>query len=708
MVRRVLLALLGTLVPGSALAEDCAARLMPPAPLAGRSHPLGATDLIELRDFGTSDSTPGSAEIFTLSPDGKRAAMILRRADVASNRYCFGLLVVTFETGAVRLLDIGGEPIIGRFDYRQADEPGGAIEHPAPRWSPDGESITYLRRDAGVVQLWRVPAAGGAAAPMTHGNLDVRRLRWSADGHRMLYMTRPALAEAEAAIAAEGRSGFLYDTRFWPMSDAAPRPGLGLPYSYRSIDAATGTDRIAGDADVAVLRDVPVSPAPTSALRTAFGPGGDVAWLEAEPNRIFGPETLRAELGGHRYSCAVPACASRVIGLWPAGQGRFVFLRDWSGEGAGAVELFSWQPGKSPVSLLRTADSLLDCQGGGATLVCARESAQRPRHLERIDLQTGESRQLFDPNPEFASFRLGDVTRLSVKAADGTPAFADLVLPPGHRPGQRHPLVVVQYQSRGFLRGGTGDDYPIFLFAQRGYAVLSFQRTPQVANDYPTADRDARQRINVEGWRDRKRVFSALEAAVDAAIGRGVVDPGAIGISGMSDGASTAIWAILNNPRYRVAAVSQCCEDPWPSFYGNGLAYRRDVQAWGYADPENDPKGFWSFYSLAAHAPALQAPILMQMADREYRFALQGIAALKAAGAPAELHVFPDEYHIKWQPAHRAAIYRRALAWFDFWLRGQVEPELASPEERARWQAMRSSAAARALRLEPGLDRDQP
>ena len=43
-------------------------------------------------------------------------------------------------------------------------------------------------------------------------------------------------------------------------------------------------------------------------------------------------------------------------------------------------------------------------------------------------------------------------------------------------------MVVVQYDTRGFLRGGTGDEYPIQAFANRGYAVLSFRR-PQAVGD---------------------------------------------------------------------------------------------------------------------------------------------------------------------------------------------------------------------------------
>jgi len=58
-------------------------------------------------------------------------------------------------------------------------------------------------------------------------------------------------------------------------------------------------------------------------------------------------------------------------------------------------------------------------------------------------------------------------------------------------------------------------------------------------------------------------------------------------------------------------------------------------------------------------------PLLMQAPDDEYQAGLESFTALREAGKPVDLFVFPDEHHVKWQPAHRLAVYRRNLAWFD-------------------------------------------
>jgi len=415
-----------------------------------------------------------------------------------------------------------------------------------------------------------------------------------------------------------------------------------------------------------------------------------MAWVAPRDPAVFsGAEPLSVRVSGTIVTCGVAACSDRITGLWWLGPRELLFLRDWGTDQLGAMELFRWRLGSVPVSILRTTDPLIDCQLGDEALFCARESANRPRHVERISLHDGQGETVFDPNPEFAAVALGKVQRLGVHADDGAPTFADLVLPPDHRAGERHHMVVVQYQSRGFLRGGVGDEYPIYLLAARGYAVLSHQRPMSFADGRKAIDLIEFQRINMAGFADRRRVFSALERAVDLAIATGSVDPAALGITGLSEGASSAIWAILSSHRYRAAAISTCCEDPYPAFYGNGLAFARDMKLWGYPLPDADKAGFWQRYSLALGAARVTTPLLLQLSDQEFRFALQGYGSLVDAGKSVEMYVFPNEFHDKWQPVHRAAVYTRSIDWFDFWLRARVDPTPANVAQFARWEALR-------------------
>ncbi|MEZ0243745.1 MAG: prolyl oligopeptidase family serine peptidase, partial [Sphingomonas sp.] len=189
-----------------------------------------------------------------------------------------------------------------------------------------------------------------------------------------------------------------------------------------------------------------------------------------------------------------------------------------------------------------------------------------------------------------------------------------------------------------------------------------------------------------------RRVLASLEAGIDTVLARGVADPARIGLTGLSDGSSTVQFALLNSDRFRAAAISTCCESAG-ALATVGLAYSDSTTKWGYPAPGFDDPGFWKPYSLAANAEEMRVPLLIQVADREYRLALETFAALDHARAPVEMYVFPDEYHIKYHPAHRLAIYERNLAWFDFWLNGQVSGDPGSAKTMARWQALSARAA---------------
>ena len=65
------------------------------------------------------------------------------------------------------------------------------------------------------------------------------------------------------------------------------------------------------------------------------------------------------------------------------------------------------------------------------------------------------------------------------------------------------------------------------------------------------------------------------------------------------------------------------------------------------------------------------------------------LSVLDDASRPYDAYVFPDEEHIKWQPAHRYAIYNRNLDWFRFWLQDYENPAPDKAGQYARWRKLR-------------------
>ena len=251
-------------------------------------------------------------------------------------------------------------------------------------------------------------------------------------------------------------------------------------------------------------------------------------------------------------------------------------------------------------------------------------------------------------------------------------------------------MVVVQYDTRGFLRGGTDDEYPIQAFANRGYAVLSFKR-PQPASTRTARDYEEAGRLNLEHFTDRRSVQSSLEAAVQLAIGRGIADPARIGITGLSDGSTTVEWALIHSKLFAAAAMSSCCFDT--TMVANvGLTAARHFLAEGYPGVlgRNDP--FWKDVALEVNARRISTPILMNASEEEFTGAVLTYTALREAGVAADLFEYPGEFHARWQPAHRLATYRRSLDWFDFWLRGVRSDAPDRQSELDEWERLRRNA----------------
>ena len=667
--------------------------LSPPSHVAEREKaPVTARDLVRLRDIGPA----------TLSPEGDKIAFQLRRAEPDTNTYCIAMYVLDLHRRTPpKVIDTGGELITFQGDgLGFSRRPLGFPQPSVGKWSPDGRWIAFAKRVNGVTQIWKARADGQSSEAVTTSATDIEEFDWLPDSRRLTFATRPSLIDFRDGVRDEALRGYLYDERFIPMVSPTPQP-RNLEHEYFTTEPKGLATRKATSGEIESLHR---SDEHTSG-RASVSAAGDRAWVDgAGANAAAG--RLQVQLAsGTTISCRAPTCADGVRSLWWFPDGKTVGYLRREGKAGSRSSVYRWRVGAStPVRLLATEDLVTDCLAFADAVLCASEGATRPRRLIAISTSAGKISTVFDPNPEFAAVDLQPAHRLYWRNDLGYEAFGDLVLPAGHRAGQKHPLIVVQYTSRGFLRGGTGDEYPIQLFAAHGFAVLVINR-PQ--NYSGAQGRGARYRANNIDWADRRSANSSLEAGVDIAIAGGAIDPTRIGITGFSDGAATLEYALVNSTRYKVASVSalggQYCfsalQGPAPTQANlkEGLP--------GLTDRGAD--AYWRRGSVAGNAWKVSAPLLIQVSQEEYLCPLAGYAALKELGRPVEMHVFPDEQHGKWQPAHRLAVYRRNVQWFDFWFSGVRDTNPVDPGQYDRWSALQAQLIA-ASRQEDLDDVPQP
>jgi len=669
--------------------------IVPPERPPSAPRQLVPEDLVRLRDIGPVDPEPHAAPFFTVSPDGRRAAFQMRQAVPAGNSNCLAMVVIELEGGArPTIVDEGGELLLLRIDNRGlAGYPTGITSVVTPRWSPDGSWIAFLKRTGGTTQVWRAFADGSGSVQLTNSPVDVVDFRIGADGSTIVHATRPGFEQAREDREREALVGFHFDDRFWPFASNRPFARAPVRREVQVLEPAAGQVRKPTAAEAAMVD------ADQELIATAGAPpvgGRKDLWISATDLKGGARAgSLHARTAdGSIVSCPRPECEGAREPWWMPGniQVRFFRREGWARV---STAIYEWNPGSGTVRRLYVTDDVLaDCAPTGGTLVCLREGSLQPRRLERLDPSTGASEVLFDPNPEFAHLTLGSVQRLRWRNAFGIETVGDLVLPVGYRKGGRYPLIVVQYDTRGFLRGGTGDEYPIQAFANRGYAVLSLRRPEAIGDVRRSKDFTEARRSNLERFADRRSVQSSLEAGVRLAIEQGVADPRRIGITGLSDGASTATWALIHSNLFSAAAMSSCCIDTTLAMRV-GPAAARDFLAVGYPGLLDRNNPFWKQLSLSVNAGQISTPILLQLSDDEYLSALESYTALREAGAPVDMFVFPDEHHVKWQPAHRLAVYRRSLDWFDYWLRNVRSQAPDRQDELRHWDRLRLESARR-------------
>lgn len=670
-----------------------------PATNAPRS--VTGYDLATLVDIGRSDPYD-SQYPFEISPDGTQIAFVTRQGNPASNLYCQKLLIVPLSgEGEAREVDRGGKFLRQVMDLRNlAAVESGIAQVNTPHWSNDGRTLAYLKRVGEHTQIWTIPIDTGSPVQATFLPFDVEDFRWARDGSGFIVSGRPELAEAERAIDKEARGGFLFDARFSPMMSDRPYPIGNFPSQYFHVEAGAREMRPALPGEIAAFGSPTAGLGSVHAGQYSKSDRGHEAWIEKRfPAQLLSPRRLRIRWrSGQETICEDPICA-RIRQIGWSGAGRTLYFLARTGWAQSETSLYRWEADQpTPSKVMGTEDALIGCIIGEKEMICAREASRQPRRIVAIDLKKGRARTIFDPNPLFLTLHLGTVQRFRFQNAFGVECYADLVLPPNTRPGDRHPLVVVQYNSQGFLRGGTGDEVPIQLLAARGFAVLSFQRPFNPPGlEGATSELDYRKRVRRD-WIDRRSVQSALEGAVAAAIATGKVDGDRMGISGFSEGTSATQWALINSRLFKVAALGMCCEDKVTLPLNGGIGYEKYLREMDYSLFEKASDSFWAPLSLAQNVDKIDVPILVQDGDQEYEAGLDVLQAFRSRGKPIELHVFPGEPHIKWQPAHRLAMYERVSDWFDFWLQQRRDCASEKEAQYARWQAMRGAPGSSVCR----------
>lgn len=678
-----------------------------------------AADLFFLRDIGGMTGTG-----LSVSPDGKHVAFEVHRADLAENTYRVAWFTVG-TTGTAQAINVGdgGDPVL----FRPTDDDGttnGAWISERPVWTPDSQWILYRRRIDGKTQIWRSKFDGSRQEQVTDNPSDVQNFKLIDGEMKIAYAVSGDRASRERHRRLADQNGYLVDLdKPWSMLQGRP---YAKGYVSRSndeqpevwiLDLSTGSERLATSEERAeytrklkgIESHTSWLPSDARSITYASPAGRAAAWFApAEESRrgLDPPLTLYwnpALETANATRCSASECTGMMDyssmlqgGLWWSEDNRYVYFVRRDGPNYGRRTLYRWKPDENHVkAVLTTYDWISDCVRSGWRAICFQESATSPRRLISIDLHNGSISTLFDPNPEFQAIALSEVRRLEWKDPNGNSTFGYLVLPRDYRKGTRYPLIIVGYRAKRTMRGGTGDEYPVHLYAANGFAVLTYD-FPDAFNVF-AIEPDGRKAW-IRTWEngvpsELKVGASLIEAAIDVLVKQGIVDAERVGITGFSEGASLASYMLVHSSRFKAAALSSIPWNPIGYYLSEGgAAHREMLRAVGLGGISTPYGVNWRNLSLALNAGRVSTPILLNASDGEYLPALETAVAFAEAEKPFEMYVYPDEHHVKWQPAHRWRIWQRNLDWFKFWLLGEAESTPLKREQFQRWEKLRSGS----------------
>ncbi len=272
-----------------------------------------------------------------------------------------------------------------------------------------------------------------------------------------------------------------------------------------------------------------------------------------------------------------------------------------------------------------------------------------------VDLATGVISEL--ANPATVLDEEGTLTEVEVRAEDGTPIRAWLVLPEGEGP---HPLVV-------FAHGGPWGSWNAWTyrwnpgpFAAAGYAVLL--PDPAISTGYGQAmiDRGQQQLGGTP--------FTDIMALTEAAGERTDIDAERIGLAGGSYGGYMANWVAGHT-----GSAFKCIVTHASLWNTTSMGRTTDNSSWDQAMREQSAQ-----YSPHLFADDIEVPMLVIHGDKDYRVPIgQGqelwLDLLTRAKTPLDADgdtqhrflYYPDEGHWILGRGNAEVWYRTVLAFLD-------------------------------------------
>ena len=627
-----------------------------------------------------------------VSPDGKQVVYTVSRVDTEDDKSVSELWMVDWDGSNNLQLTYGTESAS------------------SPQWSPDGRYLAFTSSRPGKAkgsQVWVLDRRGGEARQVTDVKQDLSDFGWSPDAKQLVLTLRekdepesddknakpkppkPILIDRyhfkqdiEGYLTDKHPQLYLFDIATKKLSKLTSSPTSGTG-SYEEGDAEwspDGTmiafvsnqsqpdpDRVEND-DVFVVDAKPGS-APRKLTTFPGEDHGPLAWspdskliayrqglsehftaygstrLAVVPARGGQPE-LKATSIDNNVGPPVFTADGKSL-LTTVTDDRVVYVEE--------VPLTSGAP-KRLTEEIGTASGLA-AAGGHVALLWSTDAADP----EIYSLDASRLRKLTSHNDALLAQRtLATTEDIAAKSKDGTDVHGLLTMPIGYQPGTKAPMLL-------FIHGGpTAQDEHRFtvdrqLFASHGFAVLNVNYRGSAGRG-----REYSETISAD-WGDKE--VADLLAVVDAAVATGKIDAERMVVGGWSYGGISTDYLIASTTRFKAASSGAGTANLFGMYGADEYILQYDNEL---GPPWKNPEAYIKLSYPFFHVERIKTPTLFMGGDKDFNVTLIGgeqmYQALKSVGVPAELIVYPGQFHGFTRPSFIRDRYERWFAWYDKYL----------------------------------------
>lgn len=672
-----------------------------------------------------------------IAADGDSAAYVTRVAEQAGDKTVARLTLVDLKSGASRELLRANwidqlRRIPGSEAWSALIDRGEGVQ--LYRIEADGRVAPIIVHPAtvqfGEVDGWLLP--GFAHAPLGVG---VKAYSWSPDGRWLFYILldgiRPERGVQYDAQVAELRGmrrprGQATASLFLRAADGStqlitkrPRSDLRSIASKGDVNwTATGLEYVLMDAEAdgrarkrtlawsfAEKRSREIDQEAQIASWILPGPRGGNLAAEGLGDRR---EIIEADGHGKRHSYGhFPFSIGHgaAFGGFRTADGRRAIVNARTLEdaryGIAVVELTGLRTIWGEASLIKC--DFTPALDAGA---CIAEGQMQAPAIVTVDVDAGKVMRVASVSPQHDAIAPLKVTPGTWINRYRHKATGYVVWPRDHDARKRYPAIVVTHGTDADQRFAVQEnqwDYPVQMLAERGYVVLlindpATRQSVEIRDAYEAwaleraalAPEDMRELLWLSG-------VASFEAAVEQLAAKGIIDKDRVGIAGYSRGSQMVNVAMTQSKVFRAASsgdgayLEPVYEPDMPESY-------RSV----FGGSPLDAKFLPNYRALSPSLRAAEAcGAILQQVAAPHTGAIDFYKALRKAGVPAQLSLFPgesdssDETHIFHIPSNRLAAMQENIAWFDYWLKGERDPASPSASRYGEWDRMKEAMSAR-------------